>query len=344
MYKFIILMLFSSVVSANSCVVLLYHHFSDTTPKSTSISPQLFEQHLRYLKEQNFKVLKLDTMLTLLERDKLPDKCVVLTADDAYQSIADNAYPLLEKYLMPMSVFVATEPADKKYGAMMSWAQMRQIRGNTLQFYNHGTNHAHFLNLNKAEIAAQIQQAQKRLNKELARCNNWFSCFPYGEDAAAPIFAYPYGEANVAIRQQVRDLGYTAFGQQSGVVSKNSNRQNLPRFPMAAHYAKMISFKTKVNALPMPIKAKNINPVFTQNPPTLALEFLKPLNKYQKVNLNCFANGGVEMIWQGNKSVKIIAKKPLTERRSKYNCTMPSKQKGRYYWHSVQWINPKVKE
>ncbi|BAS68141.1 polysaccharide deacetylase family protein [Bathymodiolus septemdierum thioautotrophic gill symbiont] len=344
MYKFIALMLLSSVVSANSCVVLLYHHFSDTTPKSTSISPALFEQHLQYLKQHNFKVLKLNTMLDLLDSDKLPNKCVVLTADDAYQSIADNAYPLLKKYLMPMSVFVSTNPVDKKYNAMMSWQQMRQIQGNTIQFYNHSTDHTHFLSLNKREISTQIQQAQKRLNQELAKCDNWFSCLPYGNDTTPLIFAYPYGEASPAIMQQVRDLGFTAFGQQSGVVSKMSNRQNLPRFPMAAHYAKMPSFKTKVNTLPMPIKPNHKNPIFTQNPPTLTLTFLTPLNKHQKANLNCFANGGVEMTWNSNKSVKITAKTPLTARRSKYNCTMPSNQKNRYYWHSIQWINPKVKE
>jgi hypothetical protein len=43
----------------------------------------------------------------------------------------------------------------------------------------------------------------------------------------------------------------------------------------------------------MPIKLKNINPIFTQNPPTLELEFFESLSKHQKANLNCFANGGV---------------------------------------------------
>jgi peptidoglycan/xylan/chitin deacetylase (PgdA/CDA1 family) len=79
-------MLFSSILSANSCVVLLYHHFSDSTPKSTSISPALFAQHLQYLQDNDFKVLKLKTMLERLDNDDLPNKCVVLTADDAYQS------------------------------------------------------------------------------------------------------------------------------------------------------------------------------------------------------------------------------------------------------------------
>jgi peptidoglycan/xylan/chitin deacetylase (PgdA/CDA1 family) len=41
-------------------------------------------------------------------------KCVVLTADDAYQSMVKSAYPLLKKYQMPMSVFVSSEPVDKK--------------------------------------------------------------------------------------------------------------------------------------------------------------------------------------------------------------------------------------
>ncbi len=331
MFKFIVLLLlFTPTANAGSCVVLLYHHFSDTTPKSTSVSPKLFEQHLQYLQDNHFKVLKLKTMLEHLKGNNLPDKCVVLTADDAYQSIAENAYPLLKKYQMPMSVFVATEPLDKKYSAMMSWQKMRDIQGEIMQFYNHTTTHPHLLDLNKEQVETQITQAQSRLTQVLGKREK--------------ILAYAYGESSLAILKQVKDMGYSAFGQHSGVVSEVSNRQNLPRFPMAAHYAKMSSFKTKVNALPMPIKSKTINPIFTQNPPTLTLEFSKPLNKYQKTNFNCFANGGVNMIWKDNQNVAITAKKPLIHRRNKYNCTMLSGQKGRYYWHSVQWVNLEIKE
>ncbi len=330
MLKFVFLMLLSSAVSANSCVVLLYHHFSDDTPKSTSISPALFEQHLQYLQENDFKVLPLQSMLEHLDTGSLPDKCVVLTADDGYRSIATNAYPLLKKYQMPMSVFVATDASDKKYKAIMSWQQMQAIQGDNIQFYNHTSSHAHLLDLNKTQVLNEIDNAQKHLRKHLG--------------VEAKILAYPYGEASLSIIKQVKSLDYVAFGQQSGVVSTNSDLQYLPRFPMAAHYAKMPGFKTKVNTLPMPVVMQTVAPVFTQNPPTLTLEFLKPLSKHQKTNFNCFASGGVNMVWQGSERVKITAKKPLTQRRSKYNCTMPSEQKGRYYWHSVQWVNPKVAE
>ncbi len=139
-FKFIVLMLFSSLVDANSCVVLLYHHFSDSTVKSTSVSPKLFEQHLQYLQANAFKVLSLKTMLERLDGNNLPNKCVVLTADDAHQSIAENAYPLLQKYQMSMSVFVATDSIDHEYKAMMTWQKMLDIQGKTMAFYNHGTN------------------------------------------------------------------------------------------------------------------------------------------------------------------------------------------------------------
>jgi peptidoglycan/xylan/chitin deacetylase (PgdA/CDA1 family) len=56
---------------------------------------------IRKMMDNDFKVLKLKTMLERLDNDDLPNKCVVLTADDAYQSMVKSAYPLLKKYQMP---------------------------------------------------------------------------------------------------------------------------------------------------------------------------------------------------------------------------------------------------
>jgi hypothetical protein len=38
-------------------VILAYHHVSTDTPPSTSISPEDFEKHLHYLKENDFNVI-----------------------------------------------------------------------------------------------------------------------------------------------------------------------------------------------------------------------------------------------------------------------------------------------
>jgi peptidoglycan/xylan/chitin deacetylase (PgdA/CDA1 family) len=317
--------------NANGCVVLLYHHVANDTPKSTSISPKLFEQHLKYLQENNYNVLPLKTMLNQLKNKNLVDKCVVLTADDAYRSIAKNAYPLLQKYQMPMSVFVSTKSVNKNYKRMMNWQQMRDIQGEIMQFYNHSVSHPHFLDLDKSQIKIEVETAQNHLKKELGVVDK--------------IFAYPYGEANPQIFQQLQDLGYIAFGQHSGALGEGFDLQHLPRFPMTSFYAKMDTFKLKVATLPLLIKHHRMSPILgEQNPPVLHLTFKEKLPKSEQKRFNCFASGGVEIDWKNAREVSIVAKKPLTDRRSKYNCTLPSREKGRYYWYSVQWINPEKAE
>ncbi len=79
---FALLTLFPGLIYASSCVVLLYHNISDITPKSTSVSPKLFEQHLKYLSEKNYNVISLSRMVEGLKLMNLPEKCISLTADD----------------------------------------------------------------------------------------------------------------------------------------------------------------------------------------------------------------------------------------------------------------------
>lgn len=322
----------------DSCVVLLYHHFSTKTPKSTSISPKLFEQQLQYFKKNNFTVLPIKTLITKAKNKTLPEKCVALTTDDAYGSVYHNAYPLLKKYNMPMAVFVATEPTDKKYKAMMTWSQMREIQGKIVQFYNHTKTHAHLIDIPLKQVFNEINYAQKRLKKELGVTDK--------------IFAYPYGEFDEDVYHLVRDMGYISFGQHSGAMGSYSDFSMLPRFPMAYKFAKMKAFKTKVNTFSFPIlkqhpienvalnqdKSKNLRPV-------LSIMFDRKFTKAQQKSFNCFDyKSRIKTLWQHSNVVKIQAKKPFSSRRGRYNCTMPSKQRGHYYWLSKQWINPLIKE
>ena len=117
-----------AIAGDDHCVLLVYHRFTDDGPKSTSVSPELFREHLSYLQDNDFEVLPLDEVISALqERRVLPDKCVSLTADDGYQSIYDNAYPLLKEFQMPMAVFVATEAIDNHFPAMMSWQRLDEM-------------------------------------------------------------------------------------------------------------------------------------------------------------------------------------------------------------------------
>ncbi len=300
-------------------MVLLYHHFDTKTPPSTSIDPQLFAQHLKYLKDNNFNVLSVKELVNNIHNQHmLPDKCAVLTADDAYISIYKNALPLLKKYNMTMSVFVATQGIDDNYKSLMSYKQMQSTK-KYISYYNHSTDHSHFYTLNKQQIKNNITTAQKKLLSKL--------------NTDKKIFAYPYGEYNLLTYNTIKELGFVAFGQHSGTININSDLYALPRFPMTNKYGAMPNFITKINTIAMPLlNSSPISSVVTSNPPTLKLQFTK------KIIISCFIpNNNSNIIWQKNTAL-ITATKKLIKGRTKYNCTAKSPQKNRFYWFSKQWL------
>ena len=58
--------------------ILQYHHVSDSTPAVTSITPEQFEQHLKYLKDNNFNVVDIEQAATWVDEGaSIPAKTVV---------------------------------------------------------------------------------------------------------------------------------------------------------------------------------------------------------------------------------------------------------------------------
>lgn len=326
------------VQAANHCVILQYHHFSDDTPRITSVTLEQFDDHLDYLKHNDFNVMALRDVVTALEhKQELPDRCVSLTVDDAYTSVFQNAAPRLKKLGWPLTVFVNTEGVDQGISSYMTWGQMRALTKQGVTFENHGHGHIHMIRKNTDEndeewrqrVINDIGMAQRRIT---------------GEIGVAPrLFAHPYGEYNPVTQEIISNMGLIGFGQQSGPAWPGADFAALPRFPMAANYAAMQSFETKVNTLPLAVvRAEPADPLvpLSQMRPGLRLTLMA--DTYTKTAIQCFIGGSndVEIAW--NKDVSdqftVTPNFDLGPGRHRTNCTMPSTQKGRYHWYSHNWF------
>ena len=259
----------------------------------------------------------------------LPKKCVSLTADDGFLSLYTNAYPLLVKYQMPMSVLVSTESIDKKYTLMLTWQQLREM-SDLVDVYNHSVKHLHLVEQSVEVVQSEITQAQQRIQEQLG--------------VEEKFFAYPYGEFDDETYRLISDLGYVGFGQHSGAISRNSDFLNLPRFSMSGPYAKMDSFTLKIKTLPMPIEFEEPQSLLISEnfKPSLTLTFSRESTNNEKQQFSCFVSGQdqPELIWLASNKVNVQARESLPKGRSRYNCTMPSKEAGRYYWYSKLWLRP----
>jgi len=334
----ILLLINLPVQAAGHCVILQYHHFSDDTPAITSVTLEQFDDHLNYLKDNNFSVLPLrDVVMALKLKQELPDHCISLTVDDAYISVYKNAFPRLKKLGWPLTVFVNTEGVDQGIASYMTWDQMRELSKQGVMFENHGHGHIHMIrkNINESEqdwrqrVVNDISVAQRRITREIG--------------IAPRLFAHPYGEYNPATLKIINEMGLTGFGQQSGPAWLGADFAALPRFPMAANYASMQSFKVKVNTLPLPVVlAEPADPLVPLGQTRPGLKLTLMAGTYSKAGIQCYIGGSnnVEIAWSEHSpdQFKVAPGFDLGPGRHRTNCTMPSAQKGRFHWYSHNWF------
>jgi len=67
-----------------------------------AVSPEQFSNQIAWLKNHNYRFVNVDEVLKARrEGKKLPQKSVLITFDDGYRSVYDNAFPILKAYQVP---------------------------------------------------------------------------------------------------------------------------------------------------------------------------------------------------------------------------------------------------
>jgi biofilm PGA synthesis lipoprotein PgaB len=331
---FIVLVIAQPLAAADSAVVLMYHRFGEDRYPSTNIRVEQLEAQLEHLREGGYAVVPLaDVVKALTGGGFLPPRAVVITIDDAYRSVYDVAFPLFKASGFPFTVFVATDPVDQGLPDYMTWDQMREMAAGGATFANHGASHDSFIERPAGEddaiwlarVRADVEKGWRRLRDEL--------------DPVPGVFAYPYGEYDTAVAGTLRDMGYVAFGQQSGAVGQRSDLRALPRFPMAEAFGGLSEFRTKVASLPLPVvTVEPWDPVVSTRRPRIEVTLGEADARLSELTCYVSGQGAVEVEWlTPAKRFSVAPVRPFGEGRHRVNCTAP-RNDGRFLWFSHPWI------
>ncbi len=305
----------------SEAVIVMYHRFGENQFPTTNVRLEQFDAHITELKSGAYSVLPLaEVTAALLSGKELPPRTVVITIDDAYLSVYQDAWPRLKAAGLPFTLFVSTESVDQQQPDYMTWSQVRELAQAGVTIGHHAHSHASLITLTPDAALADIAKASERFKIELG--------------SVPTLFAYPYGEFDIKLRDAVAQAGFlAAFGQHSGVASDAGPYFSLPRFALNENFSAINRFKLIVNARALPVKdVVPADPRIRTNPPAFGFTAVAGLRELK--TLACYAshtNKAAALEILGTDRVEVRFDTPFPKGRSRVNCTMPGPG-GRWFW------------
>lgn len=238
---------FNSTVSADNTIrvpILAYHNFDPSITGEMTLSTEKFEQQLKWLKDNDFTVIPLKDLVSYLqgETSSLPEKPVVITADDGRKSVYTYMWPLVRKYNVPVTLFIyPTSISNASYA--MTWGQLKELQATGLfDIQGHTYWHPNFKQEKKR--LSEIEY-QKLINAQFISSKKIIDT-KLGTNIT--LLAWPYGIYDDQLGNEAAKDGYVmAFSIDARPASKSEKTMAQPRY-MIVQGQSMKTFATIVNA------------------------------------------------------------------------------------------------
>lgn len=179
--------------------ILCYHRFGNKGGR-LEVSAEQFEQQLAYLKQHDYRVIRLDDLYGFLKGERgLPKRSVVLTIDDGHRSIYSIAYPLLKKFNFPATVFVYSDYMNN--GGLKTKELKAMNASGLISLQPHSKTHS---NLALNGIGESESEYRKRIMDEVRIPNRKLES-TLGK--APKYYAYPFGDTNPQVIEELKANG-----------------------------------------------------------------------------------------------------------------------------------------
>lgn len=156
----------------------------------------------------------------------IPERAIVLTFDDGFESLFQHGYPILSNYGFTATIFLVagfcgkrnnwpSQPAGIPGISLLGWDQIREMDRNGIEFGAHTVNHPALDTLAAEDAKREIFESKDIIENKLGH--------------HIEVFAYPYGRFNPMVKVFVSHAYKGACSTQVGYASQSSDLFVIPR-------------------------------------------------------------------------------------------------------------------
>lgn len=280
----LVLCIVSYVRSEQGPVILMYHHLAPAgTYQGTAdedngaiLDVEHFAEQMAWLRENGYQTLFVSELADYLLNDQeLPEKAVIITFDDGYESNYVYALPILEEYQIKANFAIVVrdterreeQPDETPYADTslrhMTFEQLREMVASGLVEVGSHTYHSHgdvnvddagntkpaLVNYHYNTVTKHLETAeeyQERVMTDLLKSREVLKA-QLGKEPA--YFAYPYGRYTNELIEIIEGAGFTvALSVKEDRIRSARQILHLPRY--AVHndlsledFADLVSYK-----------------------------------------------------------------------------------------------------
>lgn len=186
--------------------ILIYHQVGANLGREMEVSTRAFRSQLEWLSASGGTVVDLETAIAR-RNEPGSDKLFVLTFDDGFEDVYDNAFPLMRDRRLPFTLYLTTQPIetgdpiDSRYpgASPLTWSQINEmIESGLVTVGSHTHTHPHLERISVKQIDNELDVSDSLIERRTGIKPRHFT-YPWGvwSGVADPFVRARYETATV---------------------------------------------------------------------------------------------------------------------------------------------------
>jgi len=212
----------ASSTNKTALPVIMYHQVSKKHTKAGKYCVLLnqLREDLVYIKNKGYSTITMSQLINhVYHNEKIPEKPIIITFDDGFESIMQYVYPLLKELNMCAVVSVVGSYADfteeqddhNVNYAYLDWKEISELtKSKNIEIQNHSYN-MHIINSERRGVAKcageDLDTYKAVFSEDIMRFQNKIK---QEADYTPNTFTYPFGAFSMESPDVLKELGFKA--------------------------------------------------------------------------------------------------------------------------------------